>query len=104
MVRRSLPKRLKSSGVDSVHYVYTALQAFMYPEEVQNRGDLPRLIVTDMHLPVITGQEFLTDLKTMEPYQHILVIVLSTTKSLHKIEQARQLGALDYLVKPFTYA
>ena len=99
-----LADAFKSSGVDTVHYVHTAMEAFMYLQTVAEKNDLPRLIVTDMHLRGITGQEFLTDLKGMESYKHIHVIVLSSTKSPHEIEKALQLGADDYLVKPFTYA
>lgn len=93
----------KTSGVDSVHYVYTAMQAFMYLEEVRNT-ELPKLIVTDMHLPGITGKEFLQDLKSMDHYKRIHVIVLSSHKSEKDIEKARQLGALDYIEKPNSYA
>ena len=92
----------KNTGVDAVHYVHTAMQAFIYLEEVKNI-ELPKLIITDMHLPGITGQEFLEDLKGMEPYKHIHVIVLSSHKSERDIEKSRQLGALDYIAKPFTY-
>jgi CheY-like chemotaxis protein len=93
----------KTIGVDAVHYVHTAMQAFMYLEEVKMNTELPRLIVTDMHLPGITGQEFLEDLKGMVPYNNIHVIVLSSHKSERDIENARQLGALDYILKPNTY-
>ena len=93
----------KTTGVEAVHYVYTAMQAFMYLEEVKKNGGLPKLIITDMHLPGISGQEFLTDLKGMEPYKHIHVIVLSSYKSERDIETARQLGVQDYITKPFTY-
>jgi CheY-like chemotaxis protein len=92
----------KSTGVESVHYVYTAMQAFMFLEAVKSK-ELPGLIITDMHLPGITGSEFLKDLKGMELYKHIHVIVLSSIKSPHEIEMALQLGALDYIIKPFTY-
>src|SRR6476469_3017748 len=80
----------KTTGVEAVHFVYTAMQAFMYLEEVKKNAALPKLIVTDMHLPGITGQEFLEDLKGMEPYKHIHVIVLSSHKSERDIEKARQ--------------
>lgn len=94
----------KTTGVESVHYVHTALQAFVYLEEVKNKAELPKLIITDMHLRGITGDEFLEDLKGMEPYKHIHVIVLSSHKSPQEIKKARKLGVLDYLVKPYTYA
>ena len=93
----------KSTDVESVHYLHTAMQAFSYLEEVVDKSDLPKLIVTDMHLRGITGREFLVDLKAMEPYKHIHVIVLSSYKSKREIEKARQLGVLEYLEKPSTY-
>jgi hypothetical protein len=38
--------------VDSVHYVFTAMTAFIYLESVEHNC-LPKLIVTDLHLPGI---------------------------------------------------
>lgn len=90
------------SGVESVRYVFSAMQAFMYLEDVEH-DCLPKLIVTDHFLPGMTGKEFLADLKKMEKYKHIHVIVLSTVKSPKEIENYRQMGALDYLDKPSTF-
>ena len=92
------------SGVDGVHYVHTAMEAFMYLEAVTSREDLPKLIVTDHYLPGITGPEFLKDLKAMDRYQHIPVVVLSTIKTEAQIEQYRRMGASDYLKKPASYS
>jgi CheY-like chemotaxis protein len=92
------------SGVDCVHYVHSAMQAFIYLEEVPTCEDLPKLIVTDHYLPGITGPEFLKDLKTMDRYRHIPVVVLSTSKTEAQIEQYRRMGAADYLKKPTSYS
>lgn len=91
------------SGVEAVHYAHTAMQAFMYLEGVKDPENLPHLIVTDHYLPGITGSEFLKDLKGMERYKHIPVMVLSTIKTEAQIEKYRQMGAEDYLKKPGTY-
>jgi CheY-like chemotaxis protein len=91
------------SGVDGVHYVHTAMQAFVYLEGIKDPQNLPRLIVTDLYLPGISGPEFLKDLKDMERYKHIPVVVLSSIKTEAQIEKYRQMGAADYLVKPVTY-
>jgi CheY-like chemotaxis protein len=99
-----LADAFQQCGVWDVQYVYTAMQAFSYLESVANSKDLPKLIVTDMHLPGMTGQEFLTDLKKMELYRHILVIVLSSTKSPSEIKKALDLGADEYFEKPYSYA
>ena len=91
------------SGVDGVHYVHTAMEAFMYLQSIEDSKELPRLIVTDYFLPGITGPEFLADLKGMPKYKHIHVIVLSGSKSPSEIEHLKSLGATDYLVKPRNY-
>ncbi|HYH16827.1 MAG TPA: response regulator [Flavisolibacter sp.] len=91
------------SGVQGVHYVHTAMQAFMYLESIADSTDLPKLIVTDYYLAGITGPQFLADLKQMKRYQHIPVIVLSTTKTERQIEQYKALGILEYIEKPSTY-
>lgn len=81
-------------GVDSIHYVFTAMQAFMFLQEVAH-DCLPKLIVTDHFLPGMTGSELLKDLKAMEKYKHIPVVVLTTTKSEKELERYRELGVLD---------
>ena len=91
------------TGVESVHYVHSAMEAFIFLQSVEHAKDLPRLIVTDLYLPGITGLEFLKDLKGMEKYKHIHVIVLSSIKSEKEIERYKQMGVIDYLEKPSTF-
>ncbi len=91
------------SGVDGVHYEHSAMHAFMYLEQCRAKDEMPKLIVTDLYLPGITGAEFLKDLKQMEMYKHIHVIVLSSVKSEQEIEKYKQMGAEDYLQKPSSY-
>ena len=98
-----LAEAFTQSGVESVHYVHSAMQAFMYLQSVVEKHNLPKLIVTDLFLPGITGVEFLKDLKGMEKYKHIHVIVLSSFKAEKEIEKFKQMGADDYLLKPSTY-
>jgi CheY-like chemotaxis protein len=74
----------------------------MYLQE-REHDCLPKLIITDYFLPGMTGTEFVKDLKGMDKYKHIPVIVLTTTKSEKELEKYREMGALDYLVKPITY-
>ncbi len=79
------------------------MQAFTYLQDAKNKEELPKLIITDLFLPGITGLEFLTGLKIMEPYKHIQIFILSSSKQDKEIEKYRQMGAVDYLVKPTTY-
>lgn len=97
-----LAKAFLESGVDSVHHLKTAMQAFIYLEKTTAEC-LPKLIITDNFLPGISGKEFLADLKKMEKYKHIPVVVLSTSKTDEETEEYQKLGILEYVVKPSTY-
>ena len=97
-----LAEAFAQCGVDGVHYVFTAMQAFMYLQDVAP-DCMPKLIITDHFLPGMTGAEFLKDLKKMEKYRHIPLVVLATTKTDKEIERYREMGALDYLIKPSSY-
>ena len=91
------------SGVDKVHYEHSAMKAFIYLEDLPH-DELPKLIITDLYLPGITGEEFLKDLKSMDKYKHIHVVILSSAKSRVDIDRYRDMGADDYLIKPSTYS
>lgn len=97
-----LSETLALCGADSIHYVFTAVAAFAYLESV-DPANLPVLIISDHYLPGITGFEFMKDLKSMEKYKHILVIILSSHHTEDEIRQYCEMGALDYLEKPSTY-
>jgi CheY-like chemotaxis protein len=97
-----LSDAFKQCGVNSVHYVFSAMQAFMYLQEKEPDA-LPKLIITDHYLPGMSGVDFIKDLKEMAKYNHIHVIVLSTTKSERDLQRYREMGALDYLIKPASY-
>lgn len=97
-----LSEAFSQCGVDSVHYVFSGMQAFIYLQGVEP-SCLPKLIITDHYLPGMTGAEFLKDLKGMDKYKHIHLVVLSTVKSERELEKYREMGALDYLIKPTSY-
>ncbi len=97
-----LSEALTECGVDGIHHVHSAMKAFIYLQEVEHTC-LPKLIVTDQFLPGITGAEFLKDLKGMNKYKHIHVIILSSVISDKEIERFLEMGAVDYLVKPVSY-
>ncbi|RYY88549.1 MAG: response regulator [Chitinophagaceae bacterium] len=90
------------SGVAAIQYVKTAMEAFIFLQSVEH-ANLPKLIVTDNFLPGISGKEFLADLKRMEKYRHIPVVVLSTSKNYEEVVAFEKMGILDYLEKPSSY-
>ncbi|MGB9081996.1 MAG: response regulator [Desulfuromonadaceae bacterium] len=66
---------------------------------------LPRdhvdLILTDVNMPDINGLELIRYLRANPNYKNIPVFIISTEGSAKDIEKGKQLGADEYLVKPF---
>jgi CheY-like chemotaxis protein len=64
------------------------------------REHQPTLIVLDLHLPDLPGQEVLRRLRAEERTQAIPVVVLSADATPGQIERLRAAGAQAYLTKP----
>jgi PAS domain S-box-containing protein len=60
----------------------------------------PQLILLDLHLPDLDGDEVLERLQRDERTKHIPVIVLSADATPTQIERLKARGASDYLTKP----
>ncbi len=60
----------------------------------------PDLILLDVHLPDIPGDEILRRLKAESPIAGIPVIVISADATAVQIARLLSLGAWDYLTKP----
>lgn len=65
-----------------------------------NRKDLhPYLILLDLHLPLMSGHEFLKIIKSNVATAHIPVVMFSSSNEQSDIAQSYQLGANGYLMK-----
>lgn len=67
----------------------------------QVRGEKPDLILLDIMMPVMDGFEVLEQLKVDPLLRNIPVIVISAMNDLESVVKGIQLGAEDYLPKPF---
>ncbi|UCC87025.1 MAG: GAF domain-containing protein [Anaerolineales bacterium] len=63
----------------------------------------PDLVLLDLMMPGMTGQQVLHALKSNPATQHIPVLVVSARSSWQTIEESYALGAVDFLTKPFEY-
>jgi CheY-like chemotaxis protein len=61
---------------------------------------LPALVVLDLKMPRMNGFDVLTWLTTQPDLKKLPVVVLSSSAHESDVEKSRQLGALEYFVKP----
>lgn len=69
-----------------------------------DNGELqPDLIFLDLHMPIMTGIDFLRAVKASPKLKDIPIIVMSTSSDHSTIKEAEQLGAREYITKPNTF-
>jgi len=59
------------------------------------------LVLLDIMMPNLNGYDTLQQIKTTESTQHIPVIMISAVDDLESVVRCIELGAEDYLFKPF---
>lgn len=77
--------------------IFTATNGKELLQELDNREELPNIILLDIHMPVMNG--FQTILKLRELYPDIKVVILSMEDEESSIVQFLHLGAKGYLLK-----
>ena len=81
---------------------YETISAFNGQEALEKvQSETPDLVLLDIMMPIMDGFEVLTQLKANPSTRDIPVIVISASNSLQSVVRGIQLGAEDYLPKPF---
>src|SRR4051812_40800295 len=80
-----------------VSAIFDGAQALDYVQKIK-----PALIVLDLMLPNIDGLEICRQLKSNDSFKHIPVIMLTAKSEEADVVVGLQMGADDYLAKPFS--
>ena len=95
-VRRTLADILEVNG-------YTTIVASDGTEGLAlAKRDLPSLIITDVNMPGMTGFELLEAFRAEEALRAIPVIVISAKVDRTATRHGMELGAADFITKPFS--
>jgi len=60
------------------------------------------LILSDINMPNMDGLQFLTEVRAMDAWKTVPIVMITTEGSQNKVLEAVQLGATGYVRKPFT--
>jgi chemosensory pili system protein ChpA (sensor histidine kinase/response regulator) len=68
---------------------------------VQRATRLPDLILLDVEMPQMDGYELTSTLRAQETYQHLPIVMLTSRAGEKHRRKAFEVGATEYLVKPY---
>jgi len=60
------------------------------------------VILTDINMPVMNGEEFLTEVARSGKWNDVPIVVISTDSTGSRVERMLSLGAKGYVKKPFS--
>jgi len=95
-VRRILIRELNSLGFQNIVEAADGIEAI---EVVKSKSI--DLMLLDMEMPELDGLGVLEALKSDEPYKNLPIIVISGADQFEKTIKCIEIGAEDYLPKPF---
>lgn len=95
-IREAIAFRLEASGyeVEKAENGLEALKKF--------DGSKIDLLLTDFHMPEMNGVELIKNVRKLEEYRTLPILVLTTENQKELILQARQAGGTGWLSKPFS--
>src|SRR5882724_8639584 len=91
------PLQIVEDGQEAIDYLSGARK---YADRL--RYPLPCLVLLDLKLPRKSGLDVLRWIQEHPAFQMMIVIVLSSSRNKSDVDEAYQLGARSYLVKPLT--
>ncbi len=91
------------SKIDSKHRVIEANNGEEALSILENKDDLPNLILLDLNMPKINGIEFLKILKNDEILKYLPTVVLTTSNNQKDMLECYKIGIAGYMVKPLKY-
>ncbi|MCC4213261.1 response regulator [Leeuwenhoekiella parthenopeia] len=86
-----------------IKYISDGEEALQYLRSTKFKEELPRLILLDIKIPKVNGLELLKNIRLIEEYKSIPVVMLSSSDREDEIQLSYHLGANSYIEKPKTF-
>ncbi|MDH5599314.1 MAG: response regulator [Cyclobacteriaceae bacterium] len=70
-------------------------------EQLEGIKEGVNLIITDLNMPVMDGIQLVKEVRKMEKHKFLPIIILTTETQILKKNEAKEVGATGWIVKPF---
>lgn len=82
--------------------IFGTRQAVQLPSELERlkAEELPRLILIDINMPLISGKELLSNIRQRKEFLTIPVVMLTTSNSTAEKHECYRIGANCFITKP----
>ena len=96
-VRMILSRLLKEVGFQTLDQAGDGQEALQ-----RLRDGKPDLVLVDWNMPVMSGYDFLVEMRSHRDYDDVAVVMVTTESEMSQVACALEAGANEYVMKPFT--
>jgi DNA-binding response OmpR family regulator len=97
-IGRIIKMKLEQQGLFEVTLAYDGREAL---EVLRREGDIG-LVLLDLMMPYLSGLDVLAEMKRDDRLKHVPTIVLTAAGQEQQHHMAMELGASEFLTKPFS--
>lgn len=91
------------TALGMTHQIIEANNGEMALKLLENKENLPNIILLDLNMPKLNGIEFLTILKNDAILKYIPTIILTTSNNFKDVKECYRIGIAGYFLKPLKY-
>ncbi len=99
LIRQVVKKVIRQVGLEVGQYAEAGNGREALEQLEANDIDL---VLSDINMPEMDGIEMLMNLRQLDKYRDLPVVMVSTEGSEERMNEAMELGASGYVLKPFT--
>jgi two-component system chemotaxis response regulator CheY len=100
VIKTNLEAILNTAGFEHMH-AFDGVQAQKLLKQLEEESRQVSLILCDINMPGMNGLELLKWIKGQDFLRFVPVIMLTTESEIATMQQAKQLGAAGWIIKPF---
>jgi len=96
-----ISRKLIKASLEAANYTVTVTEDGASAWEVLKKPDAPQVAILDWMMPEMSGVDVIRKLREENKEHYVYVILLTAKSQMEDIAEGLQVGADDYLTKPF---